>query len=717
MNSKRFSTFEGVFTPTFLSILGVIMYLRLGWVVGNVGLLKALAIIIVCNIITICTGLSMSSIVTNIKVGAGGAYSMIAKSLGLQVGGAIGIPLYISQSLSVAFYITGFTECWRSVFPNHNFLMVCVLVWAILLTVSYISAKLAFRLQYGIMALIVLSLVSIFIAKVSSAPVAIQWQGTGQIGFWAVFAVFFPAVTGVLAGASMSGELKDASRSIPIGTLLAIGVSFFIYVALTFWFAANANASELTSNTSIIIEMARWRWAVIAGIMGATISSALSMFITGPRTLQALAKHRMIPVSELLSKQSLRGEPTNAILLTAVISLLTLFMGTLNNIATLLTMFFLITYATINLSVFIEQSMGIVSFRPSLKLNLIFPFIGSVGCIWVMFLINPLFSIVAIIIIIGIYIALLRREVREYWPDVRKGLFVFIAEHAMKIAHNLPYHPKIWKPNLLIPVDEPREWTPLAPFIRAVTFPSGRMMFYKTVNPRECRIEEGETEEYFDIKSRYKEDIQRLVEPLRDSGLLVCLKVVDCIDVSMSINVGLQALKGSVFPPNVVFLKLGAENSKDIIVKSVFEKSRIEGMGVIVLSLHPKLMFAHEKVVNLWVRERSPNVDMAILIALQLVKNWGGSLRLIQVVDNEEDKERGDEYLEKLRKLMRIPKNTESCVLVGSFALIIKNAPVADVNIFGMAEDINVNWMRDTANDIGTSVLFLADSPHESAIA
>ncbi|MCK5581691.1 MAG: Na-K-Cl cotransporter, partial [Candidatus Omnitrophica bacterium] len=124
MSTKRFSTFEGVFTPCLLSILGVIMYLRLGFVVGSIGLGGALVVIVLANLITLATALSMSSVVTNIRIGAGGAYSIITKSLGLEAGGAIGIPLYISQAISIAFYVTGFAECWYFIFPQHDILLV-----------------------------------------------------------------------------------------------------------------------------------------------------------------------------------------------------------------------------------------------------------------------------------------------------------------------------------------------------------------------------------------------------------------------------------------------------------------------------------------------------------------------------------------------------------------------------------------------------------------
>ncbi|MEJ2104418.1 MAG: hypothetical protein P8X47_07570, partial [Ignavibacteriaceae bacterium] len=159
----RFGTFAGVFTPDVLTILGVIMYLRLGWVVGNAGLLGAIIIIVLAKSITICTGLSMSSITTNIKIGAGGVYSIISKSLGLEAGGSIGIPFYISQTLAAALYIVGFTEGWLLLFPSHDPQIIMVLTWIALLVLSYFSTNAALKFQFFILLIIVLSLISFFL--------------------------------------------------------------------------------------------------------------------------------------------------------------------------------------------------------------------------------------------------------------------------------------------------------------------------------------------------------------------------------------------------------------------------------------------------------------------------------------------------------------------------------------------------------------------------
>ncbi|MBU0547250.1 MAG: amino acid permease, partial [Candidatus Omnitrophica bacterium] len=629
MEAKRFGTFEGVFTPTVLSILGVVLYLRLGWVVGQVGLAGALTIVIISNLITLCTGLSIASITTNIRIGTGGAYSIISKSLGLEVGGAIGIPLYLCQAISVAFYITGFTECWVFIFPQHNFILISVITWFVLFVISYISAKFAFRIQSVIMGIIALSLLSIFLGKGRLVqPIAI-WHGVGQLDFWKVFAIFFPAVTGILAGVTMSGELKQPERNIPFGTLLAIVVTFCIYVLLAFWFAFVAQPQDLVNNTSIVIVLARWRFLVIAGIMGATLSSALSMFVVSPRTLLALSKHRVIPFFSAFNHLNAKGEPTPAILFTALLALLTISLGTLNTIAGILTMFFLITYGILNLTVFVEKTTGIASFRPTFKTPVIVSLIGGAGCLYAMFLINQFFSIIAITVTVLIYIVLVRRHIRHNFPDIRKGIFIFIAEQANKIASQLPYHPKIWKPNLLVPVEEPRDWLGMVEFIKAIVLPRGRVVFFNIINKDMKDMNDGKTAE----RNKISEELLSLAGPLREEGIFISVFAVGATEFLEGATIVTQTLMGLPLPPNVLFVRLGINQDKDQEVKDFIVRAEALGLGIMIFRLHPKLAFGQKQVVNLWIRRGSPNVHLAFLIGLQLERNWEGKLRLMQVVN------------------------------------------------------------------------------------
>ena len=238
----KFGTFQGVFTPTVLTILGVIMYLRGPWVVGNAGVIGAIGIITLATVITFFTALSMSSIVTNIRIKAGGAFSIIAQSLGLEAGGSIGIPLYIAQAFAVAMYVFGFREGWMWIFPSHNPLLIDLITFVVIFGIANISTDFAFKIQYVVLAIIGLSIIAVVLGLVkfpinTDIKMFGNYEGSPEnnfsgVTFWMVFAVYFPAVTGIMAGANMSGDLKDPRRSIPVGTPTAIGLSYLVYVGM-----------------------------------------------------------------------------------------------------------------------------------------------------------------------------------------------------------------------------------------------------------------------------------------------------------------------------------------------------------------------------------------------------------------------------------------------------------------------------------------------------
>ena len=702
MNTPRFSTFEGVFTPCLLSILGVIMYLRLGWVVGEIGLWKTWGIIFLANGITIATALCMSSIVTNIRIGAGGAFSMITKSLGVEIGGAIGLPLYISQAVSVAFYIAGFTECWLYVFPSHTPLMISLAVWIGILCVTYISAKLAFRIQYLIMAVIVFSLVSIVLGKPSGAETtALAMPFSHTAPFWYVFAVFFPAVTGILAGVSMSGELKEPKESIPKGTLSAIFLSLIIYLGMAWIFAERAPASLLKTNYYVAITLGRWPKLVIAGIMGATLSSALSMAVSSPRILLALGQHHVLPFSNYLKKVNARGEPIVAISFTFLIALITILFSSLNQIAELLTMIFLITYGMINLTVFIEQSIGIVSFRPSFKISRWVSFLGSVGCLVAMFVIDFRFSILAFLVIAFTYMILLKRGAHFYSPDVRSGVLVYLAEKFVKIAGRLPYYPKIWKPNVLVPITHTQNDPRIFEFLRDVLYPSGRLTVIQAI-----RSQENKESAFNQLKDQ--------LNLFKENNIFLERSILQHDNPAEAFKFAAQTLRGMVFPPNSLFY---IYNGEDPYVEEVSHWCVAQGLGIIILVPNERIGFSQRTIINLWIRRESPNIDLAVLIALQVEQNWGGTIRLVQAVDKEEERQEAFQYLSKLKEIMRLPESVEIDICVGEFLSAVAQAPMADLNIFGMQENIDILNIKQVAAKLPTATLFIKDSKYESALA
>ena len=693
-------TFEGVYTPTLLTILGVILYLRIGWVVGNVGLIGTIVIILLSHVITFSTALSMSSMLTNIKIGAGGAYAIITRSLGHEMGGAIGIPLYISQTFSIAFYITGFSELWVSFFPSHSQVLVGVLTWLVLSAISLKSAKLAFRLQYGILLAVGLSLIS-FLLGPNIGDGTLVLKGTfSQAGFWASFAIFFPAVTGVLTGATMSGELENPRKSIIKGTLGAVFTGLIVYLFVAVWFAHQASQEMLLKDPSIIFKLSKVKFLVIAGVMGAVLSSALSTLVSAPRTLSALAEDRVVPFSAILSKQNKNGEPINAIIISAIISVCVIVLGNLNSLAELLTMFFLTTYGMINLVVLIEQMTGVISYRPSMKMTIFVPITGSLGCLSVMLLINPVFTAITFVTIVALYVYLKKKNLSSPWGDVRGGIFISIAEWAAQKAAAIPDHPRLWKPSVVIPVEHPDDFRRLSKLIRNLVFPSGRV-YYLTATEDNA----------FDQVQ--KEEVTEVLSPLKEENIFVQETIITSSRFETAIKPSLQCLKSSFLSPNIVFFTISDEVERRN--KLLYLVNSLSGLDYSYCSLwlHPKKALGQERKINLWLRDKSPNNDLAVLCALQLSRNTGAEINLCRVVHSEKAKETTIKKMVAFVEDARLPGNTKIKVFTGDFINVItENNP--DLSIMGMPT--NPGLLTSLINQSPSSILFVSSTGFEDAL-
>jgi len=429
------------------------MYLRFGWVVGNVGLVGTLIIVTLSTSITFLTALSIAAIATNAPIKSGGAYYMISRSLGIEIGGAIGIPLYLAQAFSIALYIIGFSESIVNIFPGLNIKLIGIITTIVLGILALFSTKAAIRAQFFILGVIALSLVSlVFGSPIENSQIEI-WGVPAEksVEFWKVFAVFFPAVTGIMAGVNMSGDLKDPARSIPKGTFLAVGVGYIIYMTLPLILASRADAKTLVENPLIMQQIAFWGGAILLGIWGATLSSAVGSLLGAPRVLQALTNDKVIPRQlSFLGKGSGKEQiPKAATIFTIILTLVLVYLGNLNTIAPILTMFFLTTYGILNITAAIEKLVESPSFRPKFKVHWIFSLLGTIGCVAVMFLINPIATVLAVVFIMIVYTWLSRRNLKATWGDVRSGMLLQIIRYAL-LRLEKDASPKSWRPNILV---------------------------------------------------------------------------------------------------------------------------------------------------------------------------------------------------------------------------------------------------------------------------
>jgi amino acid transporter len=432
--SNKFSTFGGVYVPSVLTILGVIMYLRLPWVVGNGGLYLTLGIILAAHVISITTGLSISSIATDKKVGAGGPYYIVSRSLGLPIGGTLGLALFVGLAFSVSLYVIGFSESflsWLGMEPAGNTIRICGTITIVLVTmVTVISTALAIKTQYIILGLIVASIISIAWGDGGAAPAVPHLEpAQGAASFAVLFGIFFPAVTGFTAGVNMSGDLQDPKKSIPVGTMCAIATGLVTYIGLAIFLAYYVQPEMLTDNTQVLIEVAALPAAVLGGIWGATLSSAMGSILGAPRILQALSVDRVTP-RYFAKGAGKTNEPRRALLLAFAIAEAGILIGELDIIARIVSMFFMATYGFLNLSCAIE-SWASTDFRPSFKIPKMVSVIGAVTCLLIMVQLDLLALFGATSVFAGLFIYLKRRELTLETGDTWEGVWSSMARTSL----------------------------------------------------------------------------------------------------------------------------------------------------------------------------------------------------------------------------------------------------------------------------------------------
>jgi len=430
-----FSTLP-VFLAAISTILGAVMFLRFGWAVGHQGILGALLIVIVGHCITVPTALAISEIATNRKVEGGGEYYIISRSFGTNIGSAIGISLYLSQAISVAFYLIAFAQAFVPLYPfieqklgftpvSQMFsLPMAVILAAVVLKRG---ASMGVYMLYGVVAILTVSLAAFFAGG--------TWDMSGIDGAlkgipdhleWAyVFSVCFPAFTGMTAGVGLSGDLKNPRRSIPLGTMLGTAVGFVVYILLILKLAANASPSELAGDELIMARVALWGPIIPIGLAAATLSSAIGSLLIAPRTLQALAGDGVFPwegVNRAMSKgMGKENEPLNATLITTILMLVIVMLGNVNLVAGIISQFFMVTYGSLCLISFLEHFSANPSYRPVFRSRWWVSLIGAVACFVMMLNMNLFTAAIAILIMVLLYRSSVRSNRSRDLAMVFKG--------------------------------------------------------------------------------------------------------------------------------------------------------------------------------------------------------------------------------------------------------------------------------------------------------
>jgi potassium/chloride transporter 4/5/6 len=623
----KLGAFIGVFTPSILTILGVIMYLRFGWVVGNVGLVGALVIVVIANLITLITALSVSAVASNMDVGVGGAYYLISRSLGLEIGAAIGLPLYLSQALSVTLYSFGLAESLRIVWPEVPLQPTTLVVIFAVTLLSTRGASIALRSQLPVMAAIGLSLAVFFVGGSSGGHVPGSFLDVGgPLGFWAVFAVFFPAVTGIMAGVSLSGDLRDPQKSIARGIIAAVLVGFAVYLLVPIVLAFNADRESLIRDSLVWTKIAIWPALIFPGLWGAILSSAVGSILGAPRTLQALAMDRVAP--RFLGRASARGAgPLAAILFSGAIAMAAVGLGNLNAVARVLTMFFLTTYGMINLVAGLEKLVGDPSYRPTFNIPWWVSFAGAFGCLAAMWLMHPLACVAAIVIELSLWLALRRRAVKATWGDLRRGLWMAGLRYALIRLKGTPEDPRNWRPNILVFAGEVERRPELVRF--ASWFSQNRGIV--TV----CDLIEGDLVEGDIAIDERREQMNQFLDARGYLAFGEVHVVHDFEDGVVSVS---QANGIAGVASNTLMFGWSRDHERMASYFRIMRQVSRLHKSMILLRHNPRNMLARTKHIDIWWGGLQQNGDLMLLLAhlLSLNHEWSNAKITIKSIASNE---------------------------------------------------------------------------------
>lgn len=674
-------TFGGVFTPSILTILGVIMYLRFGWVVGNVGLIGTLIIVTLSVSITFLTALSVAAIATDQRVRTGGAYYMISRSLGIEAGGAIGIPLYIAQALSVALYTVGFAESIVSVFPSLDFKTIGLITTIGVATLAIVSAKVAIKAQYFIMFGIGVSLLSLVFGSPIEETTIELWGAADRHseGFWVVFAVFFPAVTGIMAGINMSGDLKNPSKSIPFGTFAAIGVGYLIYMTLPIILANRANALTLIEDPMIMRKMAYWGDAILIGVWGATLSSAVGSILGAPRVLQALARDRVFPrwLDWLGQGSGPDDSPRLGTLFTLGIALIAVYLGNLNIIAPVLTMFFLTTYGVLNAVAGIEGLLDSPSFRPEFKVHWIFSLLGTMGCIVVMFLVNALATGLAFIFITIVFLWLQSREMKTAWGDVRRGLWMALIRAGL-LNLGKEKTTKTWRPSPLVLSGAPTSRWHLIDFASSIIHNRGFLTVATVLTSSHVTHSR---------RKKMEHNIQDFLVKRSTQGFARVISASDTFEGAVDF---VKSYGFGTLVPNTIIL--GDSENEDIRKKYCNMITHFHGLkrNVVIIRDNVEKGFGNRQKIDLWWGGLNANGGLLMILAylLQSSRSWyDASVSIKMMVQDEKAAKDAQKNLLSVIKKLRTGAKLEVIVSNGrSFDEVLHESSAnADLIFMGMA--------------------------------
>ncbi|KAL2207610.1 hypothetical protein CC79DRAFT_1272811 [Sarocladium strictum] len=545
---------SGVYIPVFLNILSILMFLRFGVILGQVGFVGMFGLLILAYTVNLLTALSLSAIASNGEVKGGGAYYLISRSLGPEFGGSIGILFYLAQVLNTSLNIVGLIDCVRGyvgvAFPQGYWTGYALQTGALIACtgMSLLGSATFSKASNGLLFILSLAIISIPISAIFKAPFEDEVTGVTFTGpslttlagnflphtssplyegigtFRNFFGILFPATSGIFAGASMSGDLREPSRMIPKGTLWAMLTTFVVYFVVIFSMALSTTHSSFVANPDVIPLTNLSAPLILAGECAVSVFSSLMGIIGASKLFQALSRDKLLPGLLVFAKGTKRAdEPIIAIFLTYVIAQIAL-LADLNQIATLISMGYQMTFFVMNLACFLLKIGSAPNFRPSFKFfSWQTAFLGSLMSAFAMFFIEESYAATAICALILVFLLIHYLCPPKKWGDVSQNLIYHqVRKYLLRLK---PEHIKFWRPHIILLVNNPRRQTRLIKFCNSMKKGSLYILGHVIVTDdfdsgvEEAKMQQQAWTNYISEASRIKAFVQLTMSPSFNWGL------------------------------------------------------------------------------------------------------------------------------------------------------------------------------------------------------
>jgi len=624
-----------VFLASISTILGAVMFLRFGYAVGNVGMLGAMLVILIGHAVTIPTALAIAEIATNRRVEGGGEYFIISRSFGTTIGGAIGISLFMSQAISVAFYMIAFGEAFTPLAPMIQERFGIALDGRFIslpATVVLVGVVLAKGADLGVKALWVVS-------SILGASLVMFFMGTGpsEIGgsdlslvsslpdaapFMLVFAIVFPAFTGMTAGVGLSGDLANPRKSIPRGIITATLAGMVVYMLVVVKLATSATPGELVGDQLIMSRIAIWGPIIPIGLACATISSAIGSILVAPRTLQALASDDIVPAeraNQLLSEGiGEANEPRNATLVTSVIALAFVFVGSVDLVARIVSMFFMVTYGALCAISALEHFAARPSYRPSFRSKWYVSLMGAVLCLVLMLQMDLFFALMSLGVMTALYLIIKRS--RPGGDDLGAIFHGVMTQATRYLQIRLQKTPsEDWRPSVIAVSSRT--------FDRSAPMQMLEWLCHRYGVGTYLHYIPGllEPERYAESRGVQERLIRSMEE--RKGALYVDTMISPSMESALAQSLQMPGVSG--MDNNTILFEFGPNDPPEVLKEVVtgVELAAVPGMNRLVLR-HSENFFGTRKKIHVWLTwHDTQNANLMILLAYILLghKDWRGA--------------------------------------------------------------------------------------------